>query len=310
MKIRCEDFDLASTLDSGQVFGFKPIGNGKYEGILRGHAVCLWQEKDFLNVRALAPAPEELIFFESEKTRRPLRSAARRLRQFSDPKKINSSGAIFSSTVQNYFDLRRDLTPIYSIIQSDSSLEPAYKVLKGLRLIRQDPWEALACFILSSNNNVKRIMGIHENLVNYFCAEERGFPSSAQIARSHENILRQLGLGYRAPFLLKTATFLSHNPGYLENLRDMEFEEAKNRVLCFPGIGPKVADCVLLYGFHRLEAFPVDVWIARVVRHLYFKRRKIPEDKIRAFGMKRWGANAGYVQQYLFHAARTGILAL
>ena len=146
-------------------------------------------------------------------------------------------------------------------------------------------------------------MGIHRNLVGRF----GGFPSALKIARSHENILRELGLGYRAPFLSRTATFLSNNPDYLETIRHSEYERAKERVLAFPGIGPKVADCVLLYGFHKLEAFPVDVWIARVIRQLYFRKRKISEDKVRRFGMKRWGGHAGYVQQYLFHSARMGV---
>ena len=155
-------------------------------------------------------------------------------------------------------------------------------------------------------------MGIHKNLVEYFSRHRtvsgpKLFPSPSQIARSHERILRQLGLGYRAPFLLNTATFLSKNPGYFETIRCLDYENAKTRVLSFPGIGPKVADCALLYGFHKLEAFPVDVWMSRVMRRLYFKDRKISEEKIRRFGMKRWGRHAGYIQQYLFHSARMGI---
>ena len=148
-------------------------------------------------------------------------------------------------------------------------------------------------------------MGIYRNLFKRF----GGFPSPSQIARSHENILRELGLGYRAPFLWGTAMFLSNNPDYLKSVRKAEYEEARERVLAFPGIGPKVADCVLLYGFHKLEAFPVDVWILRAMRRLYFRNRGVSEAKIREFGMKRWKQNAGYVQQYLFHSARTGIIA-
>ena len=266
MKIRCEDFNLAATLESGQVFGFASDAPGRYAGTLLGHPVKLHQREGFLHVQ-------------------------------------NGSSPLASETVRHYFDLDRDLEVIYSLLRSDFALEPSFRLFKGLRLIRQDPWEALACFIISSNNNVKRIMGIYRNLLRHFGR----FPSPADIARSHERILRGLGLGYRAPFLLRTATFLSNNPDYLETVRGASYEEAKTRVLAFPGIGPKVADCVLLYGFHKLEAFPVDVWIARAMRWFYFRGRKVAEDKIRKFAAKRWGENAGYVQQYLFHSVRTGV---
>ncbi len=268
MRLPVEDFNLEATLDSGQVFGFKKNGDKVYEGVIAGHPVKLWQTKNQLHTENGFPK-KKLIHF---------------------------------------FDLGRDLQPIYDILRSDVPLAPAGEALKGLRLIRQDPWEALACFILSSNNNVKRIQGIWKNLSEFFNKDTLTFPSSSQIASSHEKILRALGLGYRAPFLLNTAQFVSKNPKYLQWIREAEYAEAKRRVLAFPGIGEKVADCVLLYGFQKQEAFPVDVWILRVMRKLYFKNRKISEDKARQFGMKRWGKNAGYIQQYLFHGARIGVL--
>ena len=264
MKIKCGDFNLQATLESGQVFGFEKE-NGAYRGVILGQPVRLRQN-------------DGSIHFESQK--------------------------LSAATVRHYFDLDRDLAEIYSILDSEPCLAPFYRPLKGLRLIRQDSWEALACFIVSSNNNVKRIMGIHKNLVSHF----NGFPSAKQISKTHERILRQLGLGYRAPFLLNTAQFLSTNPQYLEAVRSADYEEARTRVAAFPGIGPKVADCVLLYGFHRLDAFPVDVWILRAMRRFYFRGRRVSEARVHAFGRRRWGALAGYVQQYLFHSARTGVI--
>jgi N-glycosylase/DNA lyase len=276
VRIKFDDFDLVSTLESGQVFGFEKIAQGRYAGVLLGHPVKISQRKGFLNVE-------------------------------------NGKTGLSPDTVRHFFDLDRDLTEIYSVLREDSALAPSFKAFKGLRLIRQEPWEALACFIISSNNNVKRIQGIYKNLVGYFScrgAARRAppFPEPIQIAKTHERILRQLGLGYRAPFLWSTAVFLSHNPEYLETIRDLDYEEAKDRVISFPGIGPKVADCALLYGFHRLDAFPVDVWVLRAMRKLYFRNRGVSEAKVHAFGRKRWGSHAGYVQQYLFHSARAGIL--
>ena len=279
MKITCGDFNLKATLESGQVFGFSRTNDGAHEGFIAGEPVRLWQERvETQNFASLH---------------------------------IASSNGLKPAVVSEYFDLGLDLSGVYKILQDDENLIPAYRAFKGLRLIRQDPWEALACFIISSNNNVKRIQGIWKDLTGYFCRDAKFcvsiFPQPIQIANTHERILRQLGLGYRAPFLWATAKFLSTNPDYLETIRETDYEEAKARVISFPGIGPKVADCALLYGFHKLEAFPVDVWILRVMRRFYFRNRRVTPDKVRQFAMKRWGPHAGYVQQYLFHSARMGL---
>lgn len=265
MKIHTSDFNLKTTLESGQVFGFRKDSRGAYHGLLGGQAVRISQNKDELSIRG---------------------------------------GRISGKTVKSYFDLNHDLALVYQILSSDEKLIPIHRALKGLRLIRQDSWQALACFIISSNNNVKRIQHIWRNLLEYF----GGIPAPSQIARSHERILRQLGLGYRAPFLQRSAQFVSSNPTCLEVIREASYKEAVQRVIAFPGIGPKVADCVLLYGFHKLEAFPVDVWILRAMRKLYFNDRKVSEERVHAFGQKRWRAQAGYIQQYLFHGARSGLI--
>lgn len=268
MQIKAEDFNLEATLDSGQVFGFKKDAEGVYEGVIAGHPARLWQIHDQLNVQSAIP--EEALI--------------------------------------NYFDLQRNLAPVYELMRQDEKLAAAAENLRGLRLIRQNSWEALACFIISSNNNVKRIRHIWNNLSSRLSENKNTFPSVANIAKCHERTLRELGLGYRAPFLSRTARLVSKNETTLDAIRQAEYEEARERVIQFPGVGPKVADCVLLYGFQKHEAFPVDVWILRVMRKLYFRNRKVSEEKVRQFGMKRWGKNAGYIQQYLFHGARTGIL--
>ena len=264
MKIPAPDFNLEATLDSGQVFGFTKQADGSYEGTVRGSTLRLSQNNGSLHV----------------------------------------VGLINEQTLRDYLDLDRDLAPVYQILQNDPKLFPAYQKLKGLRLIRQDAWEALVCFIISSNNNVKRIQGIWRNLSEHY----DGFPTAGQLAKTQERTLRRLGLGYRAPFLKKTSQFIHADPQTLEAIRRAPYGEAVERVIAFPGIGPKVADCVLLYGFHKLEAFPVDVWILRVMRKLYFNKRQVPENQVHTFGQKKWGSYAGYIQQYLFHSARTGEL--
>ena len=267
--IKVPDFNLQATLESGQVFGFKSHPSGEYHGRVRGWDLKLKQEDSVLC--------------------------------FTAPSSFKKA------TLIDYFDLDRDLNPVYKLMEAEPFWEAA-KNLKGLRLIRQDSWEALACFIISSNNNVKRIQGIWKNLSERFSHDKKSFPKPSEIASRHECTLRDAGLGYRAPFLLHTAQFIFTNPQTLDAIREGEYTDALKRVIAFPGIGPKVADCVLLYGFQKYEAFPVDVWILRVMRKLYFRGRSLPEDKIRRFGQKRWGNLAGYVQQYLFHSARTKIL--
>jgi N-glycosylase/DNA lyase len=267
MRIACTDFDLAATLESGQVFGFEKLADGRFEGTLAGHRVRLAQSGDQLHVE-------------------------------------NGKGPFSEKDVRDYFDLDRDLKPLFGILESEKPLAASLGAFRGLRLIRQDPWQALACFILSSNNNVKRIQHIFRNLEAHYSR----FPSAADVARTHERTLRQLGLGYRAPFLSRTGTFLASNPFYLDAMRSCAYDEARSRALAFPGIGPKVADCVLLYGFHRLDAFPVDVWILRAMRKHYFGGRRVSESRVHAYGRKRWGALAGYVQQYLFHGSRNGVI--
>ncbi|HTL69936.1 MAG TPA: DNA glycosylase [Candidatus Eisenbacteria bacterium] len=220
--------------------------------------------------------------------------------------RLRAEGAVTQEALRLYFDLDRDLGPLYAHLEGDARLLPALEKYRGLRLIRQDPWEALACFILSSNNNVKRIRHIWRNLSSRLGGG--GFPSAAAVARVHERTLRELGLGYRAPFLSRSAQFVAASPASLSHIRETAYGEARERVLAFPGIGPKVADCVLLYGFQKYEAFPVDVWILRVMRKLYFSGRRVSPERVRFFAAKRWGSHAGYLQQYLFHGVRTGIL--
>ena len=271
MKLFAPDFNLEATLGSGQVFGFVQREGGVYEGTLNNFPLRLRQNGDLLYVEA-----------EAQKG--------------------------LAHSIRHYFDLNRDLSPVYGLLRQDERLAETLKRFKGLRLIRQDAWEAFACFIISSNNNIKRIQGIWHNLVKHFSNGELTFPRPEKLALSDESVLRKLGLGYRAPFLLAAAQFAFRHPLDLQFLRKAPYPEAKAKLMELPGIGTKVADCILLYGFQKYEAFPVDVWVLRVMRKLYFRNRLVPERKVMEFGRKRWGLLAGYIQQYLFHGARSGVL--
>ncbi len=274
IKLKTADFDLERTLDSGQVFGFEKNGS-EYRGDIGGSSLVLYQKDRDLHAEAAGRVPSARV-------------------------------------LEDYFDLKRDLSPVYAVLDGEEKLRITRDTLAGLRLIRQDPWQGLAGFILSSNNNVKRIQHIWKNMTAHFSRRRKdgrsGFPDAAEIAGGGERVLRELGLGYRAPFLWASSQFIAHNPQCLDFIREADYESARERVIAFPGIGPKVADCVLLYAFQKYEAFPVDVWILRAMRKLYFNNRRVSEERVHAYGQKRWKEHAGYIQQYIFHGIRTGVI--
>lgn len=265
------DLHLEATFESGQVFGVIKQDDRSFAGYLSGVPVR-WAYADGL-----------------------LRG-------------VCSPGRLATEAARDYFDLQFELAPVYRLLEEDDRLRPALRAYRGLRLLRQDPWEAAAGFILSSNNNIKRIQLMWHRLAERFTGEGR-FPAAERLARSSEAELRGLGLGYRAAFLYRSAKRIAGDRAWFERTgAEPDYERAKKALQELDGVGPKVADCILLYGFHRLEGFPVDVWIERVMRRLYYGNRKTPALKIHRFALKRWGGLAGYVQQYLFHAVRTGII--
>lgn len=267
------ELHLSATLDCGQTFSFLKNADGTFSGYLSGVPVRFVHEQGLLRA-------------------------------------VCAPGRLKAEEVRRYFDLDYDLGAVNRLLEQDVCLKPALEVYRGLRLLRQDPWEASACFILSSNNNIRRIQGMWKRVAEHHTGEGR-FPSADILARSTEADLRGLGLGYRAPYLLKTARRIAENPLRFEAWgRDPDYERAKDQLQTLDGVGPKVADCILLYGFHRLEGFPIDVWIERVMQNLYFRNRRTPAKKIHRFALRRWGPLAGYVQQYLFHAVRTGVIQI
>jgi N-glycosylase/DNA lyase len=179
--------------------------------------------------------------------------------------------------------------------------------------MRQPRWECLATFITSSMKQVAHIRQISQTLRTRFGKRQRiidyeanSFPTPSRIAKLTEQDLRACALGYRAKNLLATARLVASGEANLEQWRELS-DEALRAVLCeLPGVGAKVANCVMLFAYERLRAFPIDVWIARVLQQQYFPRkRKMTEKQMRDFATDHFGAHGGYAQQYLFHHART-----
>ena len=229
------------------------------------------------------------------------------------------------SKLSYIFDLDFDLDNFYKYLGNHAELAEMSKFCNGLRLfLAPDPFECIISSICSANNSIKRwtksISQIKQNWGNqhgdyytfpqsndllnvYLDDEEESDLSDISDIGSCTNNLKNCGVGYRAPYMRKASELFTDEMD-LHNISKMSYDEAFETILKVPGVGPKVADCILLYGFNFREAFPSDVWIKRIVSHLYFDGKDISVAKVREFGMEEFGKNAGYVQLYMFHYAR------
>ena len=231
------------------------------------------------------------------------------------PLGVEAEGDCDPARLRRYLDLDRDYAAVAASCAAYPAARRAMGLYPGLRVLRQDPWETLVSFILSANNNVARIRSLTRALCARFGARYGegddavyGFPTPDRLASCAEEELRALRVGYRAPFLIGTARrVLDGFP--LERLASMPYGAAHAALTTLPGVGDKVADCVLLFGCGHVSAFPVDVWVARLMRDWFGveeKSRAAVERRARAM----FGESAGLVQQFLFHAARTGAMAV
>ena len=302
MWIGGEQIDLRLCLmDSAQCFHFAELENG-FAGVVRGQIVLLWQEDGGVYARSGMDAAE----------------------------------------LRHFLDLDRDYGALAREFAHIPAAERAIALYPGLRVLNQDPWEALLTFILSANNNVRRIRSLVEALcralgdkfalvghaLHGFPSPERlagcdgalgdefaldghvlhGLPSPERLAGCDESLLRGLGVGYRAPYLIGTAqAVLDGFP--LWQLKDMDYFEAHRLLTGLPGVGDKVADCVLLFGCGQTSAFPVDVWVEKLLKS-WFGVCGCSRKKLMLQARELLGPNAGLLQQFLFHAARMGDIEL
>lgn len=270
MKIAAPDFDLAKTLDSGQAFQWEAHGNGFVGGI--GERAVYVEQRGAQLCFAGAPRHE----------------------------------------IAHYFALDHPLRDICATFPGDDTMTAAAQFCDGLRIMRQPKWECLAMFICSSMKQVAHIRGMSRALRQRFGGSAavagvvvRTFPTAERIAQASEAELRECALGYRAKNLLGTARRIAAGDAKLEDWAELPDDELRARLCELPGVGAKVANCVMLFAYERLRAFPIDVWIERVLREKYFPRhRKVSAAGLREFCDSYFGAHGGYAQQYLFHHAR------
>ncbi len=204
----------------------------------------------------------------------------------------------------NYFDLGTDYQKIIDNLAAKPFMQESIAYAKGLRILRQDKFENIISFILSSNNNIKRIQGIINRLVQGIGEEYedyKGFPTPSRMASMDVDFYRQIGAGYRADYVYNTAKVISG--GFdIEGLTVMDTQSAKKELMKLKGVGSKVADCILLFGYSKKDVFPVDTWIKKVYQ-------KLCNDTCDTAGMREYlldlyGEYSGYAQQYLFYAFR------
>ena len=207
----------------------------------------------------------------------------------------------------HYFDLARDYSRLAGRVRNYDMAYRAMKRLPGLRVLNQPAWEALIAFIISANNNVSRIRGIVLRLLETL-GEDGAFPTPERLAAADEETLRGLGCGYRAPFLVDTAARVAH--GFdLDGLRSVPYAEAHAALTTLKGVGDKVADCVCLFGLGHTCAFPVEVGVERLLI-AWFDMGGLSRKQMARRAGELLGDEAGLIQQYLFHCARLGRIAL
>ena len=258
--------DLAETLDCGQAFRWSPVslpdGREAWRGIAFGHCLTLWKDGD------------EFVFDCTEE-------------------EFNNIWYGYFDFGTDYAALRETLSALHPVLKEACSYAP------GIRILRQEPWEALCSFIISQNNNIPRIKGIIERLCGLsgqpiLCEAETvyAFPAAEQLAACTPEDLAPVRAGFRAKYLLDAARRVSTGQLDLNALYTASLEDARSALMTIHGVGPKVADCVLLYGLHHTCCFPMDVWMKRAVQLLP------------GISPESLGCTAGIAQQYLFHYAR------
>lgn len=253
-------FDLKNTFECGQCFRWNENTDGSYSGIVGNQYTTVFRDGGFIVIE-------------------------------------NADETDYQNIWEKYFDLNVCYDDIKrELISLDSRLKCAADSIDGIRILNQDPWETLCSFIISQNNNIPRIKGIVERLCENFGDKiENGytFPSAEKITALDIDDLAPLRAGFRARYIIDAARKVSSGEVNLESMREKPIEDCRKELMKITGVGEKVAECTLLYGLHRLEAFPIDVWIKKALSTLFS-----------GVSPENLGQYAGIAQQYIFHYSR------
>lgn len=266
------DFELKDIFECGQCFRWDRTDNGSYVGIAQGRAIRISKNDDRVTIE-------------------------------------NTTKEEFESFWRNYLDLDFDYEALKKTLSKDVVLKEAIKSGEGIRILNQDLWECVLSFIISANNNIPRIKGI----IKIFCeifgdeiflGEDKfyTFPSAEKLSGIKAEDLKPLRAGYRDKYIIDAIEKVNTQEVDLEFVKKAPYEDAKKEIMKIKGVGNKVADCILLFGAGKKNAFPVDVWIKRVMETLY--KDEMKDMDISQFAKERFGNFGGYAQQYLFYHMR------
>lgn len=275
-----ESFELRDIFECGQCFRWNKQEDGSYTGVFKNNVLNVKKNKD------------EIIFegiCENE----------------------------IQQTVENYFDLNRNYEKIKEQLSKiDQNMKMSIEYGNGIRILNQDLWETIISFVISANNNIPRIKGIIERLsekygdeIKYKGNKYYTFPTPEQLKNVTVEEYRKLGLGFRDIRLYETTKMILNKQVDIENMKNNPNTiEVREELLKLSGVGPKVADCILLFSdLKRFEVFPIDVWVRRVMNDLYIKNEdetKVNKKQIEKIANEKFGYLAGLAQQYLFYWRR------
>ncbi|MDD7753621.1 MAG: DNA glycosylase [Clostridiales bacterium] len=270
-----EDFEPKHVFECGQCFRWLREEDGSYTGVVQGKVINVKKEND-------------LIIFD------------------------NTNKEDFENIWFDYFDLRRSYGEIKNKLKvMDEYLEKATEFGKGIRILQQDGWEMLISFIISANNRIPMIQRAINNLserYGKFIDEYRGkkyyaFPTPEELSTVSVEDIRACQTGFRDKYIKSVVDYVNENDEDVLSYRKLDTSECIKELVKFNGVGPKVADCIALFGMQKYDTFPVDVWVKRVMEEFYVEDN-LSLPKIRKFALDKFGDLAGFAQQYLFYYAR------
>lgn len=271
------DFDLEQTLECGQCFHFVKLGDEEYGLTAYGKLLHIKQTGD------------ELIFY-------------------------NTSGEDFEKIWRKYFDLDRDYSSIKDkLLEKDNKLKDAIERMDGVRILNQDFFETLISFIISQNKqipHIKKIVADISEKYGKYAGNINGvdfytFPSVGELKKATVEDLLELKTGFRAPYIADAVDKVNDNIIKEDCLRELNVDDCCEELCRIKGVGNKVANCVMLFSLGKREAFPVDVWIKRIMENLYFDSQDTSKDVIAELAKEKFGDLGGYAQQYLFYYGKT-----
>jgi len=276
---QCDTFELKDIFECGQCFRWKKEKDGSYIGVVKNNVVKVQKTGNTIQFKSVGEDDLEKL-------------------------------------ATDYFDLNRDYGTMKQTLSNiDSYMEQSIQYGKGIRILNQDLWETIISFIISANNNIPRIRGIIERMAKAYGKEiifegkcYYTFPGVEELAKASIQELRELGLGFRDKRVYETTRMINEKKVELEVLKKLESKEVREKLLTLPGVGPKVADCILLFStLKKWEVFPIDVWVRRVMNELYIHNpdeSKVKKEEIESIAKEKFGSFAGMAQQYLFYWKR------